>query len=191
MLFDGSLFYFKLLQNTIMSFNKLDESTAGKIRPRFNLQTPVKKEEVMDLIHSFGKGDDSIIVYKYSRFIRLSIPQKDRHTWSPVLNLSFDQEEDRTYIRCLIGPSETVWQSIMLFYIAFSLLGFFGSMFALVKVQTSGEYGYLTIIPVSIAILASIFLISQSGKIKAHTQMLHLLRYLRKSVDSIECVRVD
>jgi hypothetical protein len=44
-----------------MSFNKLDESTAGKIRPRFNFETPLKKEEIMDLIHLHGTNDHTIV----------------------------------------------------------------------------------------------------------------------------------
>jgi hypothetical protein len=174
-----------------MSFNKFDESAAGKIRPRFNFETPLKKEEIMDLIHSHGLTDPTIVCSKYGRFIRLSIPKKAQHTWSPVLNLSFDQQENRTLIRCLIGPSETVWQSIMLFYIAFSILGFFGSIYALVRWNLSGSMDYLFIIPLSIAFLFSIFLVSRQGKIKAHLEMLHLLRFLRKAVDEIEFKRVE
>ena len=78
-----------------MSFNKLDESTAGKIRPRFNFETPLKKKEIMNLIHSQGSSDPTIVCSKYSRFIRLSMPKKQLHTWSPVLNLSFDQQSVR------------------------------------------------------------------------------------------------
>jgi hypothetical protein len=174
-----------------MAFNKFDESTAGKIRPRFNFETPLKKEEIMYLIHAQGTSDPTIVCSKYSRFIRLSMPKKQLHTWSPVLNLSFEQQENRTLIRCLIGPSETVWQSIMLFYIAFSILGFFGSVFALVRWSLNGSMDYLFILPLSIAFLFSIFLISRQGKIKAHLEMLHLLRFLRKAVDEIEFNRVE
>jgi len=174
-----------------MSFNKFDESTAGKIRPRFNLQTPLHKEEIMEVIHRHSYNDPTIISSKYSRFIRLSIPKKEQHTWSPVLNLSFEQQENRTYIRCLIGPSETVWQTLMLFYIAFSILGFFGSIFSLVRWKTNNSTEYLFIIPLTIFILTIIFIVSRIGRAKARLQMLHLLRFLRKAVDEVECYRVE
>jgi hypothetical protein len=174
-----------------MPFNKLDESAAGKIRPRFKLKTPLEKEALMELIYEQAKNDKTISVQRQPRVIRLCIPKQARHTWSPVLNLSFDQEKDHSIIRGLIGPSETVWQVIMLFYIAFSVLGFFGSVFALVKYQLNGTTSYLFILPLAIILPLSIFFISRAGKVRAHTEMLHLLRFLRKSVDSIECVRVD
>ena len=173
-----------------MPFNKLDESTIGKIRPRFKLQTPEKKEAVMALIKSFETNDETIIGNHYDRSIRLSIPKKDQHYWSPVLNLTFEQEEDKCIIRCQIGPKETVWQMIMMLYIGFSVLSFFGSMFALVKWQLNGTTSFLFILPLSLVILGSIFIISTVGKTKGHTQMLHLLRFLRNSVDSIQCERV-
>jgi hypothetical protein len=174
-----------------MPFNKLDESAAGKIRPRFKLKTPLEKDAVMELIYQHAKKDKTISVQKQPRLIRLAIPKQAQHTWSPVLSLSFEKEKEHTIIRGLIGPSESVWQIIMLFYIAFSVLGFFGSVFALVKYQLNGITSYLVIIPIAIIIPASIFLISRAGKVRAHAEMLHLLRFLRKSVDEIECVRVD
>lgn len=174
-----------------MSFNKFDESAAGKIRPRFNFETPLNKEEMMDIIYLYGQTDPTVVCAKYSRFIRISIPKKEQHIWSPVLNLSFEQQENSTLIRCLIGSSETVWQSIMLFYIAFSILGFFGSIFAFVRWNLTGSTTYLFIIPLSIAFLFSIFLVSRLGKIKAHTEMLHLLRFLRKAVDEVEFKRAE
>jgi hypothetical protein len=174
-----------------MPFNKLDDSAAGKIRPRFKLKTPLEKDEVMELIYQQAKMDKTIGVQKQPRVIRLAIPKHAQHTWSPVLSLSFDKEKEYTIIRGLIGPSESVWQIIMLFYIAFSVLGFFGSVFALVKYQLNGITSYLFIIPLAILLPVSIFFISRAGKVRAHTEMLHLLRFLRKAVDSIECVRVD
>lgn len=174
-----------------MSFNKLDESAMGKIRPRFKLQTPEKKEDVMALIKSFETKDETVIGNRYDRSIRLSIPKKDQHYWSPVLNLTFEQEKDHCLIRCQIGPKETVWQMIMMLYIGFSVLSFFGAMFALVKWQLNGTTHFLFIIPVALLILGSIFLISNTGKAKGHSQMLHLLRFLRNAIDSIHCERVE
>jgi hypothetical protein len=174
-----------------MPFNKLDDSAAGKIRPRFKLKSPVDKDELMELIFSQAKEDKTIGLQKQGRSLRLSIPKHAQHTWSPVLTLSFDKEKNNTIIRGLIGPSEMVWQVIMLFYIAFSILGFFGSIFAMVKWQLNGTLGYLIILPITIIILFSIFFISKAGAVKAHTETLHLLRFLRKAVDSIECERID
>jgi hypothetical protein len=173
-----------------MPFNKLDHSTVGQIRPRFKLTTTKPKEEIMALIVGKAKEDKTVAVHSYSKFIKLGIPKKEQHTWSPVLNMTFDEENDGTLIRCLIGPEEMVWIVIMFGYIATSVLGLFASMFALVRWQLNGDSTYLFSIPLTVVVLASIFIISRIGRQKAHLQTLHILRYLRKSVDEVDCMRI-
>ena len=59
------------------------------------------------------------------------------------------------------------------------------------KMKKHKSASLLFIIPLSIFIFGSIFSTVKYGKRKAHTQMIHLLRFLRKAVDSVECVRAD
>ncbi|CAG5077232.1 hypothetical protein [Parvicella tangerina] len=174
-----------------MPFNKLDDTPAGKIRPRFRLKTSLSKEEIMMIIHQHGEADETVVNSKYDRFIKLTIPKKDRHYWTPVLSLSFDQEEDGTLIRGLIGPNDKVWTMFNFFYFATGVLGTIGSIFALVQWQLYDTWAYIFILPLTVAILSTIFYTARFGKTKAHTQMLHLLRFLRKAVDETDCVRVE
>lgn len=183
---------FNFLKIFTMPFNKLDESTIGKIRPRFKLSTTLTQEEIMHTIYSEAKLDNSISKTMYGRYIKLCMPKKGEHTWSPVLHLNFEKNEDGgTLIRCLIGPKDAVWQTIMMCYIAFSILGMFGSIFAWSKWHLTGETIYLLLFPLTILVLSSIFIISKIGTQKAHLEMLHLLRFLRRAVDSTDCVRCD
>jgi hypothetical protein len=174
-----------------MPFNKLDESAAGKIRPRFKLQTPLDIDPMMDRIAHHCLEADDVHHRRLARVIRLSIPIEEQHVWSPVLHLSFDREGDYTIIRGLIGPSESVWQTVTVFYLSVSILGFFGSMYAFAEWQLNDNWGWLLVIPLTLIALSSIFAISFAGKKQAHTQMLHLLRFLRKAVDGVDCVRID
>jgi hypothetical protein len=174
-----------------MPFNKLDETTAGKIRPRFKLESPVEKSELMAIIVASIKSDRSLIYNTYDRFIKISIPPQEQHYWTPVLSLSFEQEKDRTLIRGIIGPKETIWTMFMFFYIAVAVSGFFGSMYALVKWSMNDITSYLFIPPLAIVLLLTIFFTSKFGRVQAHVQTLHILRALRKAVDGIECERVE
>ncbi len=174
-----------------MPFNKLDDTPAGKIRPRFRLKTTLGMDEIMNIIHQHGEADDTVVNSKYGRFIKLTIPKKERHYWTPVLSLSFDQEKDGTLIRGLIGPNDKVWTKFMFFYIATGTLGTFGSIFSLVQWQLHDTLAYIFIIPLTIALLSTIFYTAKFGKTQAHTQMLHLLRFLRRAVDQTDCVRVE
>lgn len=174
-----------------MPFNKLDDSAAGSIRPRFKLESPVVKEELMEVILHHIKQDDTLVYNTYDRFIKISVPEKEQHYWSPVLSLSFEQEKERSLIRGVIGPKETIWTMFTFFYISLAVAGFFCSMYALVKWQVNDEKGFLVLIPIITVLLLSVFFTSKYGKVQAHTQTLHLLRALRKSVDAVECTRVE
>lgn len=174
-----------------MPFNKLDDTAAGKIRPRFRLWTSLTREEIMQIIHDHGQADETVVNSKYDRFIKLTCPKKDRHYWTPVLSLSFEQEKDGTLIRGLIGPNDKVWTMFSFFYFATGFIGVVGSIFALVQWQLHDTLAFIFIIPLTIALLSTIFYTSKFGKKQAHTQMLHLLRFLRKAVDDTDCVRVE
>lgn len=176
-----------------MPFNKLDETSLGKIKPRFKLETPESKEDIMALILVESEKDDTVKSSTHTHHIKIKLPSKDQHYWSPVMNLSFDWDEydNKLYIRGVIGPNDKVWTMFMFFYIGTIMAGLFGGIWALTKWQVSDDLSLIWIIPVSIFIFGSIFSTVKYGKRKAHTQMLHLLRFLRKAVDSVDCERSD
>lgn len=174
-----------------MPFNKLDDSIPGKIRPRFRLETPLSKQEIMDLILSESEKDPSVRSKTYMHYIKLRCPAEEQHYWSPVLSMSFEEENEKTVIRGIIGPNERVWSMFMFFYIGVTAIGFFGGMFGFLHCKYNDDPTWTFILPLSLILLTSIFFTSRYGKVKAHTQMLHLLRFLRRAVDSVECYRVD
>ena len=176
-----------------MPFNKLDETAIGKIKPRFKLETTESKEDMMKLILAEAELDKSVRSSSVLQNIRLKLPTEEQHYWSPVMNLSFDWDEydKKLYIRGVVGPNDKVWTMFMFFYIGVSMVGLFGGIWALVKWQVSDDMSLLFIIPLTIFIFGSIFTTVKVGKRKAHTQMLHLLRFLRKAVDSVDCERSD
>jgi hypothetical protein len=148
-------------------------------------------DSIMDIIAHHSNNSPDIYCKRHARVLRLSIPKENQHIWSPVMHLSFDREENHTIIRGLIGPSESIWQTIMVFYLSVSILGFLGSMYALVEWQLRDNWLWLSIIPITVLALSSIFAISASGKKQAHAQMLHLLLFLRRSVDQTSCMRIE
>lgn len=176
-----------------MVFNKLDDSAVGKIRPRFKLESPESMESIMVLILEAAAKDDSIVSLKQqNRFIKLTIPESEQHYWSPVLNLTCSKNEipDKTIIRGHIGPSENVWGLFVLTYSAIAILGFFASVWAYVQWVLNKDLMYFWSVPLSILLLFTMFATSKYGQKKAHLQTLHIMRFLRKAVDNIECVRV-
>jgi len=176
-----------------MPFNKLDDTAIGKIKPRFKLESPESKQDMMALILAEAKKDDTVRSSSHTHHIGIQCPAEHQHYWSPVMNLSFDWDDfdNKLYIRGVIGPNDKVWTMFMFFYIGIIMIGLFGGIWALTKWQVHDDASLLFIIPLSIFIFGSIFSTVKYGKRKAHTQMIHLLRFLRKAVDSVECVRAD
>jgi hypothetical protein len=176
-----------------MPFNKLDHTAVGKIKPRFKLQTQEGKNSMLDLILTHANADDSVKVSSHTNQIKLMLPFTERHYWSPVMNLTceWDDYDKKTYIRGVIGPNDKVWTMFTFFYIGIIMIGMFGGVFSLVKWQIHDDSTWLFVIPLCLFIFGSIFSTVKFGKRKAHTQMLHLLRFLRRAVDSVKCVRVN
>lgn len=176
-----------------MIFNKLDDSAIGKIRPRFKLESPESMSNIMNIILEAAAKDETIVTRKqHNKYIKITIPDSEKHYWSPVLNLSCDNKEikDKTIIRGHIGPSEDVWGIFILTYAAIAILGFFASVWAYVQWVLNKDLFYFYVIPIAIALLFSIFITSKYGQRKAHLQTLHIMRFLRRAVDKIECERV-
>lgn len=175
-----------------MVFNKLDDSAAGKIRPRFKLESPESMETIMHLIMKAAQEDKTIVsLQQQNRFIKITIPENEKHYWSPVLNISCDNKEitDKTIIRGHIGPSENVWGLFVLTYAAIGILGFFATVWAYVQWVLEKETVYFYAFPITLALMLSIFTTSKFGQKKANLQTLHIMRFLRKAVDPIECER--
>ena len=176
-----------------MKFNKLDHTIKGKIRPRFKLESTDQKENIMQIIKLAAEKDDSIdIIQQQSRFLRISIPIKEQHYWSPLLKISCNDNEveGKTIIRGHIGPNESVWGIFFLSYSAIALVGFFGGIWAYAQWLFNKNPYLLVIIPVCALLLSTMFITSKIGQNKAKKQTLHIMRFLRKAVDNIECTRI-
>lgn len=176
-----------------MKFNKLDTSHRGKIRPRFKLESPESKQDIIKLIREAAKKDNTIdCIQQQSRFLRISITIENQHYWSPLLKLSCDDNEveGKTVVRGHIGPNESVWGIFFLTYSAIGVLGFFGGVWAYAQWFFEKNPYYFIIIPICLLVLSTMFITSKIGQKKAQTQTLHLMRFLRKAIDPIECVRI-
>ena len=165
-----------------------------KIKTGSNLESPYSKEGLKKLVLCETEKFDLVKSSSQMHNVRLKLPTTEQHYWSPLMNLSFewDEYDNKLYIRGVIRPNDRVWIMFMFFYIGTIMLGLFGVIWVLTKWQVSDDLSLILIIPLSIFIFGSIFSTVKYGTLKAHTQMLHLLRFfLRKVLDSLECERCD
>jgi cytochrome c-type biogenesis protein CcmH/NrfF len=80
---------------------------------------------------------------------------------------------------------------LMFFYSGLLIIALFGGIFSLTKWQISNDPSLLWIAPLCLFLFGSIITVAKIGKRKAHTQMLHLMRFLRRALDTIECKRTE
>lgn len=81
-----------------------------------------------DIVEKINKRADAenpegiLVKYVHNHLI-LDFPTNTKKLYSPQMdiNLEFDKEKNQVLVRCLIGPSSSVWTLFMFFY---GLLGF-------------------------------------------------------------------
>jgi hypothetical protein len=169
-----------------MSFNKLDHSFEGEILPRFRLKIQAEKSELFAQIKSAAIEDNAVSGTYADNYIILRIPSWERHYWSPELQIQTTPDwEDDSYsiLRCVVGPTQSVWVMFVFFYSITILLTVFGGMFALVQYSVSKTSDFLWIWPIGILLVVSLFVVSKLGQRKARNQTLHLVSFLRHTLE--------
>lgn len=179
------VYFFSLLSG--MSFNELDHSLSGEVLPRFRLRVNANREELLDCIDLQAKISDEVTHTRASQYLILKIPKSKREYWSPELQIQpFQDYEDKTktLIRCVVGPSQSVWMMFTFIYSAVILLTLFGGMFGLVQYQLNNESIFLWMWPVGIVAFLSIFVVAKMGQRKARNQTLRLVSFLIHTLES-------
>lgn len=168
-----------------MPFNKLNHSVLGEIRPRFRLRTSLSIEQVKALLQERIMADSSITGNVKMDYAILKIPLKERHYWSPELQIHLEKIEgsQETLMRCLLGPSQAVWASFLMIYVAVGILTVFFGMFGLIKWQLGEFSNTLLVAPIGLVILPTIYIFSRAGQRTGHEQMMHLVSFLYHELD--------
>lgn len=110
----------------------------------------------------------------------LNFPREQAEAWTPQMDISFEAvENDRTLVRCLIGPASTIWMLFAGGYLALTLLGLTGLTLGIAQhLMDNTPWGY------SLAALAALGIgimvqLERTGRARAQADM----RYLKQVVD--------
>lgn len=101
------------------------------LRPRFKAEVPFAIEDIGAKIKGHLKErQDSVVGKVVGNMAVLSIPESQRHFWSPQLTLGMDETDTQgvTMLRGMYGPSTSVW---LAFIFTYGILGIISS-FALI-----------------------------------------------------------
>lgn len=146
------------------------------MRPKFEFDFPIDKDDALDLLKSIMDTNDHPIEGRIAGdHLMLVIPPKDRHFWSPWLNLeardSDPDEHKLTLIKGRFSPNPSVWTGYMMTYSSLLVVAFLALMFGVSQlILKTNPWAFHFLIPIAI-IAALMYWSSLIGQKLAHDQM--------------------
>ena len=153
------------------------------IRPRFQIETDIKKEEISDLLSKALKDKDSTCIgYAKYRYASISIPDSEQHYWSPQLKISMEElENGKTGVNGVYGPRPAVWTMFVFFYFVIGVSIVVISIIGMSKLTLDKPASILWLIPVLAISFLSLYLTSHFGKMKGKSQIITIHKFFEKS----------
>lgn len=164
-----------------------------EIRPRFKLISKFSKDEVIEKVREALPKQKEVKGITRGNHIFLSIPDDKQHYWSPAMEVVVEEykaNKDKAYVRCLLGPKQTVWMMLMFFYIAICVAALFGGMYGLVKWNLGKESVFIWALPIAALLLAVVYFTAKYGQKKGRDQMLYLVSFLYHAINDDEIERL-
>lgn len=160
-------------------FNRHRPTEVVEIRPRFRMLTSASEEEVLDVARKHLEEDPEVSGKVFWHHAIFRVPDDQRHYWSPELQFSVEKnpQDERTLVRCLIGPRQSVWAFFLFLYAVPGLIMFFFGMNAFVQYYQNDDLSSMWVLPVCMAFIALVYLAAFFGRKKGHEQMTHLIRF--------------
>jgi hypothetical protein len=137
-----------------------------RIRPQFSQILDLGIEEARERIVSMvNSGHDRCEVKSFPGFICLRIPEEERHFWSPRLNLSLDETEDRkTLVEGTYGPNANVWSLFLYGYLLSGTFGMFAGILGFAQWMIGNRPRGLWILGVMLAMAGGLYVFAQFGQ---------------------------
>lgn len=157
-----------------------------EIRPRFRLISSLDEKVILGRIDKAIPLQSDVLGIIKGDHAFLRIPDKNLHYWSPTMEVEvkkYYDDEDKTSIRCIIGPKQSIWLMLMFFYVGIGVLALFGGMYGLVKWNLGKESIFIWAFPIAAFLFSIIYLTAKYGQRKGRDQMLYLVSFLYHAVD--------
>jgi hypothetical protein len=175
-----------------MSFNSHNSDNI-ELKPRFKLISNFNQSEILEKINIALPKQQEVLGIVKGNHVFLTLPTEKTHYWSPAMEVIVENDEDnesKAYIRCLIGPRQTVWMMLMFFYIGVGVLGFFGGIYGLAKWNLGKETLLIWAVPLALILFAVIYLTAKYGQRKGRDQVLYLVSFIYHAIDDKEIIRL-
>lgn len=153
-----------------------------ELRPRIKIISPLNKDEIMERIRKKITDPNSACRgWVKDGYALICAPEKERHIWTPQINLQIDEVENGTEVRGVIGPSENIWTA---FAFTFSTLGFiaFVSLFwGLSRLSLNYSADILWAVPISLILILGVYLLARIGQQLSHAEVRELKKFIESA----------
>lgn len=171
----------------------IEQSVLDSIRsrPRFKMFSDISRENYTQLLKKFlaDRKDDFTGNINNEAAI-ITVKTETDHYWKPCLALrtEIDQEENKTVIRGIFGPTAAVWTFFMFLNFIFGILWMvFITIWFVERQIKSNDYPWaLSASFVILFLLLSTFIAARIGKIKAKSEMKKLREFAEQSLKDFE-----
>lgn len=161
-----------------------------QIRPRFYLTTRLAPQEVLGRLQAHISQKEPICSGMISfQHAMLRMPEDATHFWSPRLTIQVEQIPEGSLLRCLFGPSPTVWTFFIAVYVAVGFLGAVALMWGLSQLSLGMNANILWLVPVSIVAGFTAWLVAGYGQHLGQEQMLTLREFMTTALG--DCKEIE
>ncbi|WP_341226080.1 hypothetical protein [uncultured Arcticibacterium sp.] len=159
--------------------------TSIRSRPRFKKNISLEEEALKGKILSKLKDNSQGIKGGvYSNHFHLEIVQKDKHFWSPHLNVTLESTSEGTIIRGKYGPKPSLWAIFAFLYSSLGISFLFTAMAGLVKLSLNQDAQILWILPVLSLFILGLYIASQTGQKLGVEQTFRIHHFLEESLET-------
>ncbi len=144
-----------------------------EFRPRFRFKTPLAPDEVKRRIAEriSNSNPDGLKLGGTGHHLVLDFPSTAQRSWTPQMDVDIEQVEGSTWVRCLIGPSPTIWMLFVGGYMGATILALLGlSIGVSQQIVGADAWGFLMVAPTPFIALG-LWLMAQAGKRRSREEM--------------------
>jgi hypothetical protein len=160
--------------------------TELQFRPRFRFNSELDpatvKERLMEAVRT-RNGLHHFVLGGTGNHIMLAYPQNARTAWTPQMDVDLEPlPSGGTCIRCLIGPTPSIWMLFMGGYMLCVVLALLGLSIGVGQQVVGAEtWGFMMVVPTPfIAVL--LWTLAQGGKRRAREHMRALKRFMDEAL---------
>lgn len=169
---------------------KTEESTFDKMRtrPRFKMYSHLEPEEYSEKIKNYLAEHPEFQGNVNREAATICVKTPEDNYWKPRLTLRAEQEDEKTVIRGIFGPSSAVWTFFMFLYFILGILWMvFFTIFFVERQIKSNDFPWA--LSASFVVLVLIFLTyfaARFGQRKAKDEMEKLRSFAIESTLQFE-----